>query len=264
LKVRLGRHAFKLLALLLERPGQLRTRDEIRQQLWGNDVFVNFDQSLNKAVHQLRDALGDNAANPHYIETVPERGYRFTYFTHGTNHPTRKRVLHSSPIAVLPFATDAASPGMGLLNKILIETLIDKISLTPGLRVLAYSTVQCYHPQNFDPQSIGLNLLVATAVIGDMTVSNSDLLLHVEVINVRDGTQRWGSQFRQPYAEAQSDPGTLADRIYHELRRVLCESSTKRSAETLLQDQSRVFQIDRKPDQVHNLELQTDSRAEEG
>lgn len=263
LKVRLGRHAFKLLALLLEHPGRLRTRDEIRQQLWGNDVFVNFDQSLNKAVHQLRDALGDNAGNPHYIETVPERGYRFIYFTHATNHPARKHMLHSGRIAVLPFATDSTSPGMGLLNKILIETLIDKISLTRGLRVLAYSTVQSYRPQSFDPQTIGVNLLVGTAVIGDMTQSNGDLLLHVELINVRDGTQRWGGQFRQPYAEAESNPGTLADRIYHDLRPVLCESSTRRGAETILQGQSRVFQMHRKPDQAHDLELQIHSRAEE-
>src|SRR5690348_16236632 len=74
LRIRLGRHALKLLHLLLERPGHLRTRDEIRQQLWGSNVFVNFDQSLNKAVHQLRDALGDDAADPRYIETIPDRG----------------------------------------------------------------------------------------------------------------------------------------------------------------------------------------------
>jgi DNA-binding winged helix-turn-helix (wHTH) protein len=261
LKIRLGRHAFKLLALLLEHPGQLRTRDEIRQQLWGNGVFVNFDQSLNKAVHQLRDALGDDAANPHYIETVPERGYRFIYFAHGTNHQSRKRVLHSGRIAVLPFATDAASPGMELLNKILIETLIDKISLTPGLRVLAYSTVQSYRLQSFDPQTIVLNLPVSTMVIGDMTQSNGDLLLHVELINVLDGTQRWGCQFRQPYAGAQSDPGILADRIYNELRDALCETSTKRGR--TLQHQARIFQMYRKPDQAHHLEPPLHSRTEE-
>lgn len=142
LKIRLGRHALKLLALLLERPGQLRTRDEIRQQLWGNDVFVNFDQSLNKAVHQLRDALGDNAAKPYYIETVPERGYRFIYCSQLASQTVRMQALHSGRLAVLPFLTEPANCEMELFNKILIETLIDRLSLTPGLRVLAYSTVQ--------------------------------------------------------------------------------------------------------------------------
>jgi DNA-binding winged helix-turn-helix (wHTH) protein len=229
LKVRLGRHALKLLALLMERPGQLRTRDEIRQQLWGSHVFVNFDQSLNKAVHQLRDALGDNAANPHYIETVPERGYRFIYFAQAASRLAKKHILHSGRIAVLPFAIEPANREMELLKKIILETLIDRIALMPGLRVLASSTVQCYRELELDPRSIGQNLLVPTAVIGNMIQANDQLLLHVELINVRDGTQRWGGQFKQSYADVQSNPETLAERIYHELQPFLPQSFAKRT-----------------------------------
>jgi DNA-binding winged helix-turn-helix (wHTH) protein len=223
LKVRLGRHAFKLLALLLERPGQIRTREEIRKQLWGNEVFVNFDQSLNKAVHQLREALGDNATNPHYIETVPERGYRFVYFGQAASQSAKKHMLHSGRVAVLPFVTEPSNRETELLNKRLVERLIDTISLTAGLRVLAYSTVEPYRHQEFHPQTIGQNLLVPIVVIGEMTQSGDELLLHVELINIRDGTQRWGAQFKQSYADTQSDPGKLADRVYQELRPILAQ-----------------------------------------
>jgi Tol biopolymer transport system component/DNA-binding winged helix-turn-helix (wHTH) protein len=68
---------FKLLALFLERPGELVTREEIHQKLWGDDTFVDFEQGLNFAVKKLREALGDDSARPRYIETVPRRGYRF-------------------------------------------------------------------------------------------------------------------------------------------------------------------------------------------
>jgi DNA-binding winged helix-turn-helix (wHTH) protein len=230
LKVRLGRHALKLLALLLERPGQLRTRDEIRQQLWGNDIFVNFDQSLNKAVYQLRDALRDNATNPYYIETVPERGYRFIYCSQLANKTARMHTLQSGRLAVLPFLTEPANCEMELFNKILIETLIDRLSLTPGLRVLAYSTVQAYRQQRLDVHAIGQSLLVPIVVIGDITQAGSQLLLHVELIDVRDGTQLWGAQFKQEYMEAQSNPEALAHRVYDELRSILPETMVKRAS----------------------------------
>ena len=243
LKVRLGHHAFKLLWLLLEHPGQLRTREEIRQQLWGGETFVNFDQCLNKAVHQLRDALGDSAANPHYIETIPERGYRFVYFGQGSIQPPKKHTLNSGRIAVLPFATEPSNREMELLNKRLVERLIDTVSLNSGLRVLAYSTVQSYRQQELHPQTIGQNLLVPMVVIGEMTESGSDLLLHAELIDVHDGTQLWGAQFKPSYANAQFDPGKLADVVYQELRPVLAQTMQKRTAKKILPGPSNVLQM---------------------
>ena len=68
---------FQLLLALLERPGQLVTREELKQRLWISDTFVDFDLSLNKAVNRLREALGDSAGQPRFIETLPRRGYRF-------------------------------------------------------------------------------------------------------------------------------------------------------------------------------------------
>lgn len=77
IRIKLQGQPFQILALLLERPGQLVTRDEIRQKLWSQDTFVEFDDGLNTAVRKLRAALGDPAENPRFVETVPRRGYRF-------------------------------------------------------------------------------------------------------------------------------------------------------------------------------------------
>lgn len=67
----------KVLALLVARAGELVTRDELRQHVWGDDTFVDFDQSLNWCVRRIREVLGDDATSPRFIQTVPRRGYRF-------------------------------------------------------------------------------------------------------------------------------------------------------------------------------------------
>jgi len=77
LRVKLQDQPFQVLALLLERPGEIVTRDEIRQKLWPADTYVEFDDGLNTAIKKLRSALGDTADNPRFIETLPRRGYRF-------------------------------------------------------------------------------------------------------------------------------------------------------------------------------------------
>src|SRR5580692_9192557 len=76
-KVRLQEQPFQILAFLLERPGQLVTREELHGRLWPRDTFVDFDHGLNAAIKRLRDALGDSAENPRFVETLARRGYRF-------------------------------------------------------------------------------------------------------------------------------------------------------------------------------------------
>jgi Tol biopolymer transport system component/DNA-binding winged helix-turn-helix (wHTH) protein len=76
-KVRLQEQPFQILAFLLERPGQLVTREELHARLWPADTFVDFDHGLNAAIKRLRDALGDSAENPRFVETLARRGYRF-------------------------------------------------------------------------------------------------------------------------------------------------------------------------------------------
>jgi DNA-binding winged helix-turn-helix (wHTH) protein len=76
-RIKLQPQPFRLLVLLTSRPGKLIRREEIRQELWPEGTFVDFDQSVNFAVKQIRDAFGDSATQPIYLETVPRLGYRF-------------------------------------------------------------------------------------------------------------------------------------------------------------------------------------------
>jgi TolB-like protein/DNA-binding winged helix-turn-helix (wHTH) protein/Tfp pilus assembly protein PilF len=77
LRVRLQEQPFQLLAMLLERPGEVVTREELQKKLWPEDTFVDFDHGLNKGVNKIREALGDSAESPRFVETVARRGYRF-------------------------------------------------------------------------------------------------------------------------------------------------------------------------------------------
>ena len=77
IRIKLHSQPFQILVMLLERPSELVTREEMRQRLWGEDTFVDFDHGLNTAVNKLREALGDLASQPRHVETVSGRGYRF-------------------------------------------------------------------------------------------------------------------------------------------------------------------------------------------
>ncbi len=75
--IRLPQQPLRLLSILIESPGEIVTREQLRQRLWPSDIFIDFDHGLNKSMQKLRDALGDSAASPRYIETIPRVGYRF-------------------------------------------------------------------------------------------------------------------------------------------------------------------------------------------
>jgi DNA-binding winged helix-turn-helix (wHTH) protein/Tol biopolymer transport system component len=77
ISIRVPQQPLRLLSMLIESPGEIVTRDQLRQRLWPSDVFIDFDHGLNKSMQKLRDALGDSAGSPRYIETIPRVGYRF-------------------------------------------------------------------------------------------------------------------------------------------------------------------------------------------
>src|SRR5215211_6211014 len=86
-RIRLQDQPFEILRLMLERPGDVVTREELCQRLWPNGTFVDFEHSLNAAVKRLRAALGDDADNPRFVETLPRRGYRFIADRDDTDRP---------------------------------------------------------------------------------------------------------------------------------------------------------------------------------
>src|SRR5437868_10279000 len=76
-RIKLHQQPFQVLAVLIERAGDVVSREELKSRLWGSDTFVDFDVGLNSAIKKLRDALGDSAESPNYVETLPRKGYRF-------------------------------------------------------------------------------------------------------------------------------------------------------------------------------------------
>src|SRR5713101_7593139 len=76
-KVKLQEQPFQILQVLVQRAGEIVTREELQQKIWPSDTFVDFDHGLYNAIKRLREALGDDAERPQYIETLPRRGYRF-------------------------------------------------------------------------------------------------------------------------------------------------------------------------------------------
>ena len=103
-RLHLTPQAFQLLAVLADRPGQLVTRDEIRQTLWPEGTFVEFHSAMNACVSQIRAALGDRPSSPRFVETLPRRGYRFVAAV--------ERVGCGAPASTVP-AVEARSPGSG-------------------------------------------------------------------------------------------------------------------------------------------------------
>jgi cholera toxin transcriptional activator len=133
-KLRLQEQPFQVLALLLERAGDLVTREELRQKLWPADTFVDFDHSLNTAINKLRERLGDSASSPRYIETLARRGYRFIA-------PVQTEVQNSAADAIQSAAE--ALPTTPLHPD--LEVPIPNRGLTRGLFALAQVTYLIFY-----------------------------------------------------------------------------------------------------------------------
>jgi Tol biopolymer transport system component/DNA-binding winged helix-turn-helix (wHTH) protein len=114
-RLRLPGQSFQILSMLLQRPGELVSREELRQALWPAETFVDFEKGINAAITRLREALGDSAENPRYVETLPRRGYRFIGMLNRdrTVQVTTDRGERSSELLLAATAGDAAPDERG-------------------------------------------------------------------------------------------------------------------------------------------------------
>src|ERR1700680_2870827 len=99
IRIKLNAQPFQVLLMLLERPGDLLTREEISRELWPDGTFVDYEDGVNSAVNRVREALGDPASNPRFVETLARRGYRFVA-------PVERITLNGNPA---PLAAEAKS-----------------------------------------------------------------------------------------------------------------------------------------------------------
>jgi DNA-binding winged helix-turn-helix (wHTH) protein len=146
LRVKLHSQPFQVLVMLLERPSELVTREEMRQGLWGEDTFVDFDHGLNSAVNKIREALNDSASRPRYVETVSRKGYRFIAPVSQAPLPEVKNaepavetvpaaVPETSVLAVLSTAEELPAPPRNVVRTLLL--LVQALYLGIYLTALA-------------------------------------------------------------------------------------------------------------------------------
>ncbi len=177
----------RVLRVLIERAGQLVTREELRRHLWPDDTFVDFEVGLNAAVGKLRSALGESRDRPRYIETLARRGYRF-HFRDDTS--TARRPLNS--VAVLPF--ESLSPDAEYLSDGITEIVIQAISILPGVRkVIARNSV--YRFRNGDPLETAKYFNVQAVVVGRMEVKGDRIVLDAELVSAVDAHRIWGARY---------------------------------------------------------------------
>jgi len=184
-RIRLRPQALTLLIHLVKRAGELVTREELRNQLWGADTFVDFEHGLNFCIRQIRRALGESAASPRFIETVPRRGYRFM------RPPSRIRSL-----AVLPFDNVSRNPELQYLVDGIPEGLIRRFALFADLHVMAWSSVARLKSGSAPSLAFGKKFGVGAVLTGAVRSLNGILEVGVDLIDTSNGSEIWGSHYQ--------------------------------------------------------------------
>ena len=210
-KLRLQGQPIQVLTLLLERAGEVVTREELRQKLWAADTFVDFDHILNTAINKVREALGDSASTPRYVETLARRGYRFIAPVQG---PVQGTVPVSQPNGASVDSPPAPAvqtqlPHPGPLPTLLhpeLEVPIPRRSLTRGLFALIQVMYLCFYLAALfhlhDVQRITDAALppwaATTLAAGVMVTAGVGIPLRCYLISaVGFDHQRLGEKFRQ-------------------------------------------------------------------
>lgn len=236
--VRLHQQPMRLLAFLLERAGTLVTREEIQRHVWPDDTHVDFDQGINAAIRQIRNALGDDAASPRYVQTVPRRGYRFvgTVTKTATEGPRESpgrfrygwvtalalsllaslawlgaRPLvadRSAPVGdtrpslvVLPFQNLGPGAGEDWLGDALTEELIANLGggYPDRLKVIARTSAMTYRDAPRDVAAIAKELDVDYLLEGSIQRERDALRVTAQLIHAADRSHLWADTYDRTF-----------------------------------------------------------------
>ncbi|HLM02717.1 MAG TPA: winged helix-turn-helix domain-containing protein, partial [Pyrinomonadaceae bacterium] len=205
---------FDVLQLLVERRGEVVGKDEILEKVW-HGSFVE-EGNLPVHVSKLRRML-DETRNEPFIETVQGSGYRFIspvqtlgeeeWLKHlpEKSHSTQKAEAAEKfvfdSIAVLPLENESRNEDMEYLADGLTESFINSLSHSSNLKVIARNTVFRYKNKQADAKEVGKTLGVAAVLTGRVKLIKENLSISVELTNVADDTQIWGTQFNQPFSD---------------------------------------------------------------
>jgi TolB-like protein len=198
--VKLQPQPFRVLLLLVERAGQLVTRDEIQRCLWTDSTFVDFEHGINFSINQIREALEDDAEKPRYVETLPRRGYRFVAQVEEVNEDAAGMNTEAS-IAVLPFANMSADPENEFFADGITEEIINALTRIEKLRVAACKSAFSFKGKHVDLHIIGERLNVKTILEGSVRKSGNRIRIMVQLINVADGYHLWAESYDRELKE---------------------------------------------------------------
>jgi len=187
-RIRLRPQCFQVLTWLIEHAGQIVTREELRRKLWPDEVFVDFEKSLNTAVAQLREVLGDSAEHPRFIETLPRRGYRFIAEVHAPTPATAGPELTRARLIALPFVNLSGDPAQEYLGDALTDEIIAELAnLAPKrLAVIARTTAMHYKSSQKDVAAIDRELGVDYVVEGALHHAGEQVAVNVQLIRTSD------------------------------------------------------------------------------
>jgi TolB-like protein/Flp pilus assembly protein TadD len=211
--VHLTEKVFNILLLLVERGGHLVTKEELMEQVWP-DIAVE-ENNLTVSVSALRKALGEKQEGGQYIETVSKRGYRFIADVRAlederVNSPAKERAAYalaglsqaaSTTLAVLPLLNVSEDPNLEYLSDGMTESIINALSKLPQLKVLARSTMFRFKGADLDPLAVGRQLDTHALLTGRILQINEELVIKLELLNVKEGTQIWGEQYKRKTAD---------------------------------------------------------------
>lgn len=176
----------QVLSMLVQHPGQVITREELQRLLWPNDVDVDFENNLNTAIGRLRDALGDSAKRPHFIETLPRRGYRF--IAKVVPEPVARAPLR---LLVLPFVNLSGDSSQEYFSDAIADEVITALAAfnPDALAVIARTTAIHYRGTQRTISEIGRELRVDYVLEGSVRREGDDVALIVQLVRVGDQAQ---------------------------------------------------------------------------
>ncbi|HXN53005.1 MAG TPA: tetratricopeptide repeat protein [Candidatus Acidoferrum sp.] len=210
-KVKLQEQPFQILQTLLEHPGEVVTREELQKRIWPADTFVDFEQGLYNAIKRLREALGDSAENPRFIETLARRGYRFI----GTLAASPGRI---ESLAVLPLENLSRDAEQEYFAEGLTEALITTLAKIGALRVVSRTTVMHYKCVHRPLREIARELEVDGIVGGTVQRSGERLRISAQLLHAPTDTHLWAESYDRDLRDVLTLQAELAQAIAREVQ----------------------------------------------
>src|SRR5688572_19082284 len=219
-RVRLQEQPFEILRLMLERAGDVVTREELRQRLWPAGTYVDFEHSLNAAVKRLRAALGDDAENPRFVETLPRRGYRFIARLDAVPVPASAPATPVRPrLAVLPFTNLSEDAAQEYFSDGLTEEMISQLGgLCRGrVGVLARWSSMVFKGTSRRASEIGEALRADYLLEGSVRRDGDRVRITAGLIEAAGETQLWSDVYERSLVDCLSVQMDVAGRIARSL-----------------------------------------------